>query len=157
MKFEVVGIDCPCVDLAVNVDVYPDSNGAEQIQNISWQGGGKVATGIVAAARLGAKGAVLGAVGDDSYGKFVDEDFIHHGLDTSYLKKREGKTTNFDIVLSNRETMGRCILYYPGTAEQLQAEELPLEYLTNTTYLFISMLEQKSLLMQIPTLKNCVR
>ena len=47
MKFEVVGIDCPCVDLAVNVDVYPDSNGAEQIQNISWQGGGKVATGIV--------------------------------------------------------------------------------------------------------------
>ena len=54
MKFEVVGIDCPCVDLAVNVDVYPDSNGAEQIQNISWQGGGKVATGIVAAARLGA-------------------------------------------------------------------------------------------------------
>ena len=27
MKFEVVGIDCPCVDLAVNVDVYPDSNG----------------------------------------------------------------------------------------------------------------------------------
>ena len=60
--------------------------------------------------------------------------------DTSYLKKREGKTTNFDIVLSNRETMGRCILYYPGTAEQLQAEELPLEYLTNTKYLFISML-----------------
>ena len=59
MKFEVVGIDCPCVDLAVNVDVYPDSNGAEQIQNISWQGGGKVATGIVAAARLGAKGACL--------------------------------------------------------------------------------------------------
>ena len=79
-------------------------------------------------------------MGDDSYGKFIDEDFIHHGLDTSYLKKREGKTTNFDIVLSNRETMGRCILYYPGTAEQLQAEELPLEYLTNTKYLFISML-----------------
>lgn len=63
-----------------------------------------------------------------SYGKFVDEDFIHHGLDTSYLKKREGKTTNFDIVLSNRETMGRCILSLSGTAEQLQAEDIPLEY-----------------------------
>ena len=109
-------------------------------RTLGWQGGGKVATGIVAAARIRGKGGCLRCRGDDSYGKFVDEDFIHHGLDTSYLKKREGKTTNFDIVLSNRETMGRCILYYPGTAEQLQAEELPLEYLTNTKYLFISML-----------------
>ena len=73
MKFEVVGIDSPCVDLAVNVDTYPDSNGAEKIQNISWQGGGKVATGIAAAARLGAKGAVIGTVGDDSYGRFVED------------------------------------------------------------------------------------
>ena len=83
MKFEVVGIDCPCVDLAVNVDVYPDSNGAEQIQNISWQGGGKVATGIVAAARLGAKGANV----DKLAAEFADE-LDNLGVRVANLEKK---------------------------------------------------------------------
>ena len=53
MKFDVIGLDSPCVDLAVNVRCFPKPNGAERIQNLSWQGGGKVASGMVAAARLG--------------------------------------------------------------------------------------------------------
>lgn len=53
VKFDVIGLDSPCVDLAVNVRCFPKPNGAERIQNLSWQGGGKVASGMVAAARLG--------------------------------------------------------------------------------------------------------
>ena len=52
MKFDVIGLDSPCVDLAVNVRCFPKPNGAERIQNLSWQGGGKVASGMVAAANL---------------------------------------------------------------------------------------------------------
>ena len=48
MKFDVIGLDSPCVDLAVNVRCFPKPNGAERIQNLSWQGGGKVASGMVA-------------------------------------------------------------------------------------------------------------
>ena len=54
-EFEIAGYDMPCVDLAVNVDVFPKPNGGTGINAMSWQGGGKVATGMVAAARLGAK------------------------------------------------------------------------------------------------------
>ena len=60
-KFEIAGYDMPCVDLAVNVDVFPKPNGGTGINAMSWQGGGKVASGMVAAARLGAKCAMLGA------------------------------------------------------------------------------------------------
>ena len=60
MKFDVVGIDSPCMDLAVNVQHFPKANGGEQIKELSWQGGGKVASGMVAAARLGAKCAIMG-------------------------------------------------------------------------------------------------
>ena len=45
VKFDVIGLDSPCVDLAVNVRCFPKPNGAERIQNLSWQGGGKVASG----------------------------------------------------------------------------------------------------------------
>lgn len=141
MKYDVVGIDMPCVDFAVNVDHFPEPNGGERIRELSWQGGGKVATGMVAAARLGAKGAMLGAVGTDSYGTFCDKDFIRHGIDTSHLLKREGKTTGMSVVLSNRETMGRAIIYNVGTAERMTREELPVDYLQNARYLHLAMLD----------------
>ena len=58
-EFEIAGYDMPCVDLAVNVDVFPKPNGGTGVNAMSWQGGGKVATGMVAAARLGAKCAMM--------------------------------------------------------------------------------------------------
>ncbi len=141
MKFDVVGIDMPCVDFAVNVDHFPDPNGGERIRELSWQGGGKVATGLVAAARLGAGCAVLGAVGNDSYGRFCDKDFIRHGIDTKHLLQREGRTTSLSLVLSNRETMGRAIIYNLGTAEKLEKHELAVDYLQNARYLHLAMLD----------------
>ena len=32
VKFDVIGLDSPCVDLAVNVRCFPKPNGAERIQ-----------------------------------------------------------------------------------------------------------------------------
>lgn len=142
MRFDVVGIDSPCVDLAVNVENFPEANHGERVRNVSWQGGGKVATGLVAAARLGAKAAIIGNVGTDIYGTFIEEDFKRHGIDTEHLLKREGKTTHFDIVVSDRKTGGRSILYYPGTEESLREEELPLEYLQNTSYFYLAVLNE---------------
>lgn len=82
-EFEIAGYDMPCVDLAVNVDVFPKPNEGTGINAMSWQGGGKVATGMVAAARLGAKCAMIGAVGSDDYGEFCLRDFERHGIDIS--------------------------------------------------------------------------
>ena len=66
-EFEIAGYDMPCVDLAVNVDVFPKPNGGTGVNAMSWQGGGKVATGMVAAARLGAKCAMMGAMTTASF------------------------------------------------------------------------------------------
>ena len=63
-KYDIVGIDMPNVDLAVNLRKFPRPNGGEPIRELSWQGGGKIASGLVASARFGAKCAVIGAVGD---------------------------------------------------------------------------------------------
>ena len=124
MKFDVIGLDSPCVDLAVNVRCFPKPNGAERIQNLSWQGGGKVASGMVAAARLGLCCGIMGNVGDDKYGTFCLRDFQDHGIDTEQMCVRKNRTTNFDIVISDEGSMGRSFVFYPGNAECMTEEEL---------------------------------
>lgn len=136
--FEIAGYDMPCVDLAVNVDVFPKLNGGAGVNALSWQGGGKVASGLTAAARLGARCAVMGAVGSDDYGRFCQKDFQRHGVDISRLLCREGETTSLSIVISDRETQGRSIVYRHGSAQPPAPEELDGEILENCQWFFIS-------------------
>jgi len=137
-KYQIAGYDMPCVDLAVNVDVFPKPNGGTGVRDLSWQGGGKVATGMVAAARLGAKCAMLGAVGDDDYGKFVLRDFERHGIDVSGMQVKAGQTTSLSIVISDRETAGRSIVYRSGTAEAPAIGTLDESIITDCEWFFIS-------------------
>lgn len=137
VKFDVIGLDSPCVDLAVNVRCFPKPNGAERIQNLSWQGGGKVASGMVAAARLGLCCGIMGNVGDDKYGTFCLRDFQDHGIDTEQMCVRKNRTTNFDIVISDEGSMGRSFVFYPGNRETLTLGVVP------NKRSFLSMVEAK--------------
>ena len=89
---------------------------------MSWQGGGKVASGMVAAARLGLCCGIMGNVGDDKYGTFCLRDFQDHGIDTEQMCVRKNRTTNFDIVISDEGSMGRSFVFYPGNAECMTEE-----------------------------------
>ena len=137
-KFQVAGIDMPCIDLALSVDQFPKPNGGQRVNSASWQGGGKVATGMVAAARLGAKCAIMGAVGEDNYGKFCIEDFKSHGIDVSGMQVQQGKTTSLSIVISDKETRGRSIVYNAGTAQLPTLEEIDGDIVTGCEYFFVS-------------------
>lgn len=136
--YDVIGIDMPCVDLNVNVQTFPRVNGGEQVRQSSWQGGGKVASGMVAAARLGAGGCMLGAVGDDNYGRFVLRDFQRHGIETKHMKVRKWETTSFSLVLSDYETQGRSIVYQLGSAPRLSPREIEPEQIAGCKYLFVA-------------------
>ncbi len=135
---DIVGIDMPCLDLNVNVDNFPRPNRGERVQKLSWQGGGKVSSGMVAAARLGATCAMMGAVGDDLYGRFCTNDFNRHGINTSAMCIRKGDTTSLSVVLSDRETGGRSIVFHPGTAARATFEEFDPAMIAGAKYLFIA-------------------
>ncbi len=76
MHFDIVGLESPCVDLNINVENFPTPDGGERVLESSWQGGGKVATGMIAAARLHAKGAFIGTV-EHSMGSSAEETLKH--------------------------------------------------------------------------------
>ena len=115
MAADIIGIDKPCLDLNVGVEKFPKQNAGSRIRERTWQGGGKVATGLAAASRLGASCSIIGAVGDDLYGRFCYQDMERHGVGVEFLAVDPGRDTALSIVISDRETGGRSISHHPGS------------------------------------------
>ena len=138
MAFDIFGIENGCIDLNVCIPKYPVKNRGERVQDMTWQGGGKVSTGMVAAARLGAKGTLAGNFAKDAYGRFLYKDFQDHGVDLSGSYIREEGTTSMSVVVSEAETMTRNIYFKPGTLPRMDYEDVKWELLKEAKYLYIS-------------------
>ena len=137
-QYDVVGIDTPCIDLNLNLTNYPAKGLGEGIRQLNWQGGGKVATGIVACARLGAKCAMMGSAGDDIFGRFIISDFIRHGIDTSAMQIKTGETSPLSVVLSEAAHGTRTILYSDSSGAHYSHANINEDMLRSTKYFFIS-------------------
>lgn len=138
MKFDIFGIESGCIDLNINVDRIPERNGGTSVNEMSWQGGGKVCTGMVASARLGMRCAIAGAYGDDIFGRACMYDFERHGIDTANVVLRPGETSHFDVVVSEVESMTRTMLFKPGSAPYIREDEIDWSYLEESRALFIT-------------------
>src|SRR4030042_1275082 len=68
--FEVVGMGLNSVDFLNVVPVFPTPSSKTQIQQFTKQGGGQVATAMVALARWGVKTKYIGKIGGDELGHF---------------------------------------------------------------------------------------
>jgi len=135
--YEVVGIDMPCIDLNLNMNAFPKAGAGESINQTSWQGGGKVATGMAACARLGAKCAMMGCVGDDIFGNFIVNDFKRHGIDTSAMKIKPDQSSSLSIVLSEKAEGSRTFLFKHGTAPRYTIEDVDMHLIKSAKYFFI--------------------
>ena len=133
--FDIVGIDTPCIDLNISIDQYPGRDASTGIKQLSWQGGGKVSTGLAACARLSAKCAIMGCVGNDVFGRFIINDFKRHGIDTRGLKVTD--TSPLSVVLSERTAACRTILYKSGAGLHFTPEDININMLQAAKYLFI--------------------
>lgn len=126
------------MDYALLIDRLPNSNEAKDALNGSWQGGGVIATGLVAASRCGLKCSIMGTVADDIFGEYCRNDFRKHNIDQSHLLTRIGKHTDVSTIISDMETNGRCILYRSGNCKALSIEEIDLSFIEQADYLYIS-------------------
>ncbi len=135
---DVVGIDIPVMDFLVHVDKIPETNNGTHLIEYGWQGGGKVATALVALGRLGVKTGMIGVVGEDSFGKFCINDFELHEVDTSNMVIDKGTTTTFCVCISERQTLGRSIIGKRGTSRALEIGDLNREYITAARYLHLT-------------------
>lgn len=135
---DIVGIESPCVDLLLHTESFPLRGGSIPLRAYGRQGGGKVSTGMVAAARLGAKAAAMGRVGNDSLGQFCIDDFMRHGIDCSHMRILPDKTSTLSVVLTDPEN--RSFLVNHGTCGVLEPQEIDVDFIANARFLYISKL-----------------
>ena len=90
-KIDLLGWGDPFLDLVVDIDRLPESNTNCPMHERCFQGGGNVATALVAAARLGMKTSLIGSVGDDLFGKLSLADLEYNKVDTSRMVVHKDK------------------------------------------------------------------
>ena len=138
MGFDLVCAGSACIDIVARVPHLPGPD--ESLPILAWtqQGGGKVATAAVAAARLGLRVAFVGAVGDDPLGRQIWDEFAAAGVDLAAAERQAGRTSDLSIVLADAATYTRSILWAKGTARLEQLSAQAAGHIASARYLLVS-------------------
>ena len=125
MTSQVLVIGSANADLVVPVDRRPGGGETVLGGDTILSPGGKGANTAVAAARLGADVALLGAVGDDPYGELLKRSLAESGVDTKPLRTSERPTGNAYITVTPDGE--NSILVSPGANSALRPEDIDLD------------------------------
>jgi sugar/nucleoside kinase (ribokinase family) len=120
---DVIGLGASTIDLITLVAHFPAKREAQQALAMAIQGGGPVATAIVAAARLGGKTAMVDSIGDDWAGKLILQDFQMEGIETDTIEIQRGHTTSISNILVSSDNGVRAIMFLPGSVPELILSE----------------------------------
>jgi sugar/nucleoside kinase (ribokinase family) len=126
-EVDLVGLGQSSIDHVALVEGLPAFATKEPLLAYERLPGGQVATAILAAARLGLRGAFLGSVGDDEASLAVLAPLRRAGVDVSGVRVRAGTPTQLAIILVDRESGERTVLWYRDPRLRLSSGELRRE------------------------------
>jgi sugar/nucleoside kinase (ribokinase family) len=109
--FDVVGMGLNSVDFLCVVPEFPTVNSKMEMLLFSKQGGGQVATAMVALSRWGVKAKYIGKVGGDELGQFSLRSIRQEGVDVSSVTTEPEATNQFATIIVDRSTGDRTILW----------------------------------------------
>ncbi|MBR5044419.1 MAG: hypothetical protein IKX66_03630 [Clostridia bacterium] len=116
----IVGIGANVYDTLITLKSYPSEDTKTRCDGVQRSGGGPVATGLVAAAKLGAECAYLGDFADDEGGAFLKADFARFGVSTAYSSTLPGYTSFSSVIWLASDKATRTVVFdkgdLPGTA-----------------------------------------
>ncbi len=124
-KFDVIGLGVSTLDLLMVVDELPGEESVQRAHESVLQGGGPVATALVALARLGSRTAMLDKVGDDWRGRLIIDEFRKEDVATEWMRVAFGRTSSIASILVRKGDGARSIVFSPGDAGELIPDELP--------------------------------
>ncbi len=109
--FEVVGMGLNSVDFIGVVPAFPTINSKMKLLRFSKQGGGQVATAMVALRRWGGKTKYIGKVGEDELGTFSLNAIYQEGVDISSVTIEPNATNQFAMIIVDGVSGERTILW----------------------------------------------
>ena len=109
--FEVVGMGLNSVDFIGVVPEFPSINSKMKLLRFSKQGGGQVATAMVALSRWGVRTKYIGKVGGDELGSFSLDTIRDEGVDISSVTIELHANNQFAMILVDGVSGERTILW----------------------------------------------
>jgi len=109
--FDVVGMGLNSVDFISVVPEFPAPNSKTKMLRFSKQGGGQVATAMVALSRWGVKTKYIGKVGEDEMGQFSLHSIRQEGVDVSSVTIEPNATNQFAMIIVDGPSGERTILW----------------------------------------------
>ncbi len=109
--FDVVGMGLNSVDFISVVPEFPVPNSKMKMLRFSKEGGGQVATAMVALSRWSIKTKYIGKVGEDELGQFSLHCLRQEGVDVSSVTIEPNATNQFAMIIVDGSTGDRTILW----------------------------------------------
>lgn len=126
-RFDVVGVGCASADMLAIYEGRIEEDQKMPVPEMTRQGGGLTATGLVAVARLGGTARYLGRIGDDDSGQFIIHEFDHEGVDTSCIHLQPGASAIRSICIVNPAKGVRTIFFSFDNVPIVQPKEISRE------------------------------
>jgi len=136
--YDVVGLGVSTLDLLMVVDELPGSELVQRAHDSLLQGGGPIATALVALSRLGCSTAMIDKLGDDWRGKLIREEFERERVATDYLILAAGQTTSIASVLVRKLDGARTIIYAPGDAGEVVPSDIAEDLISSAKILHLN-------------------
>ncbi|MBW2313421.1 MAG: carbohydrate kinase family protein [Deltaproteobacteria bacterium] len=137
-RFDVVGLgECALDHVGTLADGLPKFAGKVPLVGYEQMPGGQVATAMHGAARLGLRAGFIGAVGDDDAGRRVLAPLEAAGVDVSQVKRVGGAATQLSMILIDRKSGERTLVWHRDPRLQLEAADAAPGYVTSARVLHL--------------------
>jgi sulfofructose kinase len=134
----IVGLGLAALDILVRTGDLPTWDCGVRLQALGIDGGGPVATALVAAQRLGVQTGFIGTCGSDRLGRIKLETLSEYGVDTSHIVQRSGPEESAILVCVHEATGERI---FSGAShpdfQALRVEELDPAFIISAEFLHL--------------------
>jgi sugar/nucleoside kinase (ribokinase family) len=134
---DVVGLGTNALDLLGVIDGPPAPDTKAPLREFDVQGGGMVATALVACVRLGLRARYVGKFGDDYWARLGRRLLAQDGVDVRYALRARGSVGHVSMMLIDVETGLRTGFYRRPPAYAIGPDELDRAVITSGQLLHV--------------------
>ncbi len=134
---KIVGVGQCSLDYLALVDSFPERDTKKEVLLWEEQGGGPVATALIALKRLGAECSFYGVIGDDQEGVKIRQSLVDEGVDVGGLMRRDNAVSQAAFIVIEKGSGNRTIFWRRPSGEELMPDELGDDFLRGADFLLL--------------------
>ena len=134
---KIVGIGACVFDTLYEIPTYPKEDTKMRAKGSKPAGGGPVATGLVAARKLGVDASYIGVLSDDNGGVYLKGDFEKYGVDTSLIEVKSGYRSFASVLWLSADSAARTCVFDKGNLPPLALNDAQKSAIANAEILMV--------------------